>query len=258
MGNHKIIFLISLIGLLLFSCVNKGTSNEELRAELESLREECGMLRKDRAKALAYNNHAQQLIDDIFTSLNLISGRIIDLERRPDEMNASIKAEEIANDISKIQDRLSRAEQLEKYDESTQIIISKLKATVEQKQKEINELKIIIQEQKEQINNLDNQVTTLDNSLTQSNQKLKESNAALANTKEQLHKNEITSWINMGDMLISVAEFLPIVNGHKDKRRIKEAKRKILLNAKACYQEAQKLGSLDVSSKIEEVEGLLK
>ena len=249
METCKVIISLGLFGLLSYSCGQKDTSN----MDLSELRRECDMLRQDRAKALENNVEAQELIDNIFASINSVSGRTASLERSLEENPVDdnrIKAEEIAQDITIIKEKLERAEELEKYDKSTKMVISKLKATIEQKQKEIDDLKGIIREKDEQISKLDNQVSSLDNELDQTNQQLRESNAELADTKEKLRESEIKSWIDMGDELINAAETLPKVKGHGNMKPIKNAKLLFIIKAKNCYQRALQLGSSVASSRI--------
>lgn len=249
METSKVIFSLGLLGLLFCSCGQKDTSN----MDLSELRKECDMLRQDRAKALENNVEAQELIDNIFASVNSISGRTASLERSLEENSSDdnrIKAEEIAQDINIIKEKLERAEGLEKFDKSTKMVISKLKTTIEQKQKEIDALKDIIQEKDEQISRLDSQVSSLDNELDQTNQQLRERNAELADTKEKLRESEISSWIGMGDELISAAETLPKVKGHGNMKPVKSAKLLFILKARNCYQRALQLGSTIASSKI--------
>ena len=249
MGTCKIIISTGLIGLLFASCGNKDTQN----MDLEELRQECNMLRQDRAKTLENNVEAQELIDNIFASINSISGRTAVLERSLEGGQGADnrrKADEIAQDISIVKEKLARAEELEKFDKSTKIVISKLKATVEQKQREINELKDIIRAKDEQISRLDRQVSSLDNELGQTNQELRESNAALSQTREKLRETEINSWINMGDELIRAAETLPKVKGHGNMKPVKNAKLTIIIKAMNCYQNAERLGSSVASSRV--------
>lgn len=249
METCKVIISLGLMGILASSCGQKDTSN----MDLSELRRECDMLRQDRAKALENNVEAQELIDNIFASINSVSGRTASLERSLEENSYDdnrIKAEEIAQDITIIKEKLERAEELEKFDKSTKMVISKLKTTIEQKQKEIDDLKDIIQEKDEQISKLDSQVSSLDNELDQTNQQLRESNAELADTKEKLRESEINSWIGMGDELINAAETLPKVKGHGNMKPIKKAKLLFILKARNCYQRAHMLGSSVGSSKI--------
>jgi len=249
MGTYKIIISFSLMGLLLASCGKKDTQD----MNLDELRQECDLLRQDRAKALENNVEAQELIDNIFASINSISGRTAVLERSLEGGQGADnrrKADEIAQDISIVKEKLARAEELEKFDKSTKIVISKLKATIEQKQSEINELKEIIRAKDEQISRLDHQVSSLDNELGQTNQELRESNAALSQTREKLRETEINSWISMGDELINAAETLPKVKGHGNMKPVKSAKLLFILKAKNCYQRAEQLGSYVASSRV--------
>ena len=82
MGTVKIILFMGLTGLLLSSCKEKKDTSY---LELAELRQECNMLRQDRAKALENNVEAQELIDNIFASINSISGRAASLERSVEE-----------------------------------------------------------------------------------------------------------------------------------------------------------------------------
>lgn len=251
------ILLTGTAALLFSACGNKDTSN----MDLSELRRECEMLRQDRANALENNVEAQELIDNIFASLNSLSGRTASLERSIDEApiyDSRRKADEITQDITAIREKLERAEELEIFDKSTKIVIAKLKTTIEQKQEEINELKRVIQTKDEQIQELDRQVSSLDDQLGRTNQKLAESNAELINTKEQLRENEINSWVVMGDELIRAAETLPKVKGHGNMKPIKHAKLTILLKARNCYQNAVRLGCSSASSKISYVERLYR
>ena len=257
METCKVMILLGLLGLFFYSCGQKDTSN----MDLSELRRECDLLRQDRAKALENNVEAQELIDNIFASVNSISGRTASLERSLEENSSDdnrIKAEEIAQDINIIKEKLERAEELEKFDKSTKMVIAKLKATIEQKQKEVDDLKDIIQEKDEQISKLDSQVSSLDNELHQTNQQLRESNAELADTKEKLRENEINSWIGMGDELIDAAETLPKVKGHGNMKPIKKAKLLFIIKARNCYQKAYQLGSYVASSKISYAENLYR
>lgn len=249
METCKVIISLGLLGLLFYSCGQKDTSN----MDLSELRRECDLLRQDRAKALENNVEAQELIDNIFASINSVSGRTASLERSLEENSFDdnrIKAEEIAQDINIIKEKLERAEELEKFDKSTKMVISKLKTTIEQKQKEIDDLKDLIQEKDEQISRLDSQVSSLDNELYQTNQQLRESNAELEDTKEKLRESEINSWIGMGDELINAAETLPKVKGHGNMKPVKNAKLLFILKARNCYQRAYQLGSSVASSRI--------
>lgn len=249
MGTYKIILSLGLMGLLLTSCGKKDTQD----MNLDELRQECDLLRQDRAKALENNVEAQELLDNIFSSINSISGRTYDLERSLEGGQGADnrrKAEEIAKDISIVKEKLLRAEELEKFDKSTKIVISKLKATIEQKQREVDELKDIIRDKNEQISRLDRQVSSLDNELGQTNQELRESNAELAHTRERLRETEINSWVNMGDELIRAAETLPNVKGHGNMKPVKSAKLTIILKAMNCYQNAVQLGSSSASTKV--------
>lgn len=249
MGTHKVIIVLGLLGLLFSSCRQEKTPN----MDLSELRRECDMLRQDRAKALENNVEAQELIDNIFASINSISGRTASLEHSLEENTSDDnrqKADEIAQDIAIIREKLEQAEELEKFDKSTKMVISKLKATIEQKQKEVDDLNNIIREMDEQISRLDNQVSSLDNELGQTNQQLRESNAELADTKEKLRESEINSWIGMGDELINAAEALPQVKGHGNMKPVKSAKLLFIKKARNCYQKALQLGSTTASSRI--------
>jgi len=257
MGTIKMILLAGLAALVFAACGNKDTSN----MDLSELRRECEMLRQDRAKALENNIEAQELIDNIFASVNSLSGRTASLERSLEDNpvnDSRRKAEEIAQDISAIREKLERAEELEKYDKSTKMVIAKLKTTLEQKQEEIDELKKVIQTKDKQIQELDKQVSSLDDQLGRTNQELAESNAELISTKEQLRESEINSWVVMGDELIRAAETLPKVKGHGNMKPIKRAKLTILLKARSCYQNAVRLGCSSASSKIAYTERLYR
>ena len=125
METCKIIIVLGLAGLLLQSCGQKDTSN----MDLSELQRECEMLRQDRAKALENNVEAQELIDNIFASINSISGRTASLEHSLEENTSDDnrqKADEIAQDITLIKDKIERAEELEKFDKSTKMVIAKL------------------------------------------------------------------------------------------------------------------------------------
>ena len=249
METCKVIISLGLLCLLTYSCGQKDSSN----MDLSELRQECDMLRQDRAKALENNVEAQELIDNIFTSINSISGRTASLEHSLEENTIDDnrqKADEIAQDINLIKEKLEHAAELEKFDKSTKIVIAKLKATIEQKQKEVDDLKDIIREKDEQISRLDSKVSSLDNELGQTNQQLRESNAELADTKEKLRESEINSWIGMGDELINAAETLPKVKGHGNMKPVKNAKLLFIIKARNCYQRAQQLGSSAASSRI--------
>lgn len=249
METCKVIVTLGLLGLLFNSCGKKDTPN----MDLSELRRECDMLRQDRAKALENNIEAQELIDNIFASINSVSGRTASLERSLEDNSSDDnrrKADEIAQDIAIIREKLERAEELERFDKSTKMVISKLKVTIEQKQKEIDELKGIIRQKDEQISQLDHQVASLDNTLAQTNQELRESNAELANTREKLRESEINSWIGMGDELINAAETLPHVKGHGNMKPVKSAKLLFIRKARNCYQKALQLGSSTASSRI--------
>lgn len=255
MDTCKIIIILGLFGLLFHSCGQKDTSN----MDLSELRRECEMLRQDRAKSLENNVEAQELIDNIFASINSISGRTASLEHSLKENTIDDnrqKAEEIAQDITLIKEKLERAEELETYDKSTKMVIAKLKTTIEQKQKEVDELKDIIREKDEQISRLGSRVSSLGNELDQTNQQLKESDAELADTRERLRESEINSWIGMGDELINAAEALPKVKGHGNMKPIKKAKLMFIIKARNCYQRASQLGSSIASSKISYAENL--
>lgn len=257
METCKIIVFLGLFGLLFHSCGRKDTSN----IDCEELQRECEMLRQDRAKALENNVEAQELIDNIFAYLNSISGRTASLEHSLEENTYDDnrqKADEIAQDIKLIKEKLDQAEELERFDKSTKMIIANLKATIEQKQKEIDDLKDIIHEMDEQISKLDDHVSSLDNELDQTNRQLMESNAALADTKERLRESEINSWIGMGDELINAAENLPKVKGHGNMKPIKGAKLLFIIKAWNCYQKARQLGSDVASSRIFYAESLYK
>lgn len=257
MGTIKITSFIGLVVLLLSACGNKDTSD----MDLPELRRECELLRQDRAKALENNVEAQELIDNIFASVNSLSGRTASLERSLENNpvdDSRRKAEEIAQDITAIREKLERAEELEKFDRSTKMVIAKLKTTIEQKQEEIDELKRFIQTKDEQIQELDRQKSSLDDQLGRSNRELAEINAELTNTKEQLRENEINSWVVMGDELIRAAETLPKVKGHGNMKPIKHAKLTILLKARSCYQNAVSLGYSSASYKIAYAERLYR
>ncbi len=232
----------------LAACGNKETSD----MDESELRRECEQLRQDREKALENNVEAQELIDNIFNSVNTLSGRKASLERSLGDNSISdsrLKAEEIAQDIEAIKEKLERAEELENFDKSTKIILAKLRSTVEQKEQEINELRRVIQEKDEQIQQLGEQVTTLDTELGNTNQQL-------SDTRDKLKANEINSWIRMGDELISAAQMLPKVKGHGNMKPIKKAKLMILLKAKTCYEYAMYLGYADAQPKVTYAEKL--
>ena len=250
MGTVKIILFMGLTGLLLSSCKEKKDTSY---LELAELRQECNMLRQDRAKALKNNVEAQELIDNIFASINSISGRAASLERSVEENSGEMnrrKVDEIVQDIAIIKEKIERTEKMEPFDAGTQKVISNLKATIEQKQEEINELKVIIEQKEEQVSQLDHQVSSLDDELDQTNQQLRKRNAELANTKERLRENEMNAWLAMGDELISAAETLPEVKGHGNMKPIKAAKLTFILKANGCYQKALQLGSSTASLRI--------
>lgn len=248
MGAFKIIWTVLLL-VILIACGDKNTAD----MDVEELRRECDMLRKDRAKTLENNVEAQELIDNIFASVNSLSGRTANLQRSVGEGSLSesrLKAEEIAQDIEIIKEKLERAGEQGSLDNSTKIIISKLKTTIAQKQQEVDELRDIIRRKDEQISHLGQQVTTLDNELGAANLSLRESNAELASTKEKLRETEINSWISMGDELIRAAQTLPHVKGHGNMKPIKIAKLTIILKARNCYQNAASLGGASASARI--------
>ena len=181
------ILLMGLTSLLFSSCGKKEMPD----MELDELRLECYMLREDRAKALENNVEAQELIDNIFASINSISGRTTVLEHSLEENSREMnrrKVDEIVQDIAVIKEKLEQTEELERFDASTQMVISNLKIAIEQKQKEVDELKNIIEEKEEQIGRLDTQVTSLDYELAQTNRQLRERNAELIHTKEKLQE----------------------------------------------------------------------
>lgn len=257
MGTIKMILLTGLAAHVFAACGNKDTSS----MDLSELRRECELLRQDRAKALENNIEAQELIDNIFASVNSLSGRTASLERSIEDNpinDSRKKAEEISQDITAIREKLERAEELEKFDKSTKMVIAKLKTTLEQKQEEIDQLKRVIQTKDKQIQELDKQVSSLDDQLGKTNQELAESNTELINTKEQLRESEINSWVMMGDELIRAAETLPKVKGHGNMKPIKRAKLTILLKARSCYQNAARLGCSSASSKIAYTERLYR
>lgn len=252
MDTCKII-IIGFIGVMMCSCGQKDTSD----MNLEELRRECEELRADRAKTLENNVEAQELIDDIFASLNTISGRTASLERAVENgagLDNRSKAEEIAQDIQMIREKLDEAGKTEKFDKSTQMVIDKLKSAIEQKQSEIDDLKAVIAQKDEEISRLGEQVTSLDTELGETNEKLSESNEMLLEAENKLKQNEINSWIQMGDELLYTAEMLPKVKGHGNMKPVKQAKLKILLRAKECFMQAQNLGSTMAPAKVAEAE----
>ncbi|MBR3455058.1 MAG: hypothetical protein IKH26_07025 [Bacteroidaceae bacterium] len=257
MDTRKMIMMAGLMGLLCCSCGQRDTAN----MDLTELQMECDRLRQERSKALENNVEAQKLIDNIFASINSISGRTANLERSLEDNSGSsnrIKAEEIAKDIASIKQKLERAEEMESIDQSTKLFLEKLKTTLRQKEQEIDELKTIIRQKDEQITMMDQQISSLDDELGQTNRQLKESNEELANTREELRESEINSWLNMGDELIRAAETLPKVKGHGNMKPVKVAKLTFILKAKGCYLKAQQLGSSTASSKISNAERIYR
>lgn len=254
MGTRKVI-IFCLVGMMMSSCGNKDTS----RMDIDELRRECEELREDRAKSLANNVEAQELIDNIFASLNSISGRTSSLERgleASSKNESTLKAEEIAQDIQVIKEKLEEAAEHEKFDESTKIVISKLKSTIIQKEEEINNLKKEIARKDEQISNLGNKVSSLDSELGETTNRLDQTSAALHETENQLKINEINSWIQMGDELLSTADLLPNVKGHGNMKPIKRAKLIIIQRARDCYSKAYQLGGNSAYSKMRDADHL--
>lgn len=252
MGTRKII-MFGIVGMMLLSCGQKETAN----MDIEELRRECEELREDRAKSLANNVEAQELIDNIFASLNSISGRTSSLERGLEgssKNESRLKAEEIAQDIQAIKEKLEEAAEYEKFDKSTQIVISKLKTTIVQKEEEINNLKAVIAQKDEQISHLGDKVSSLDTELGETNTKLDQTSAALHETENQLKINEINSWIQMGDELLYTADLLPNVKGHGNMKPIKQAKLKIIQRARDCFNRAYQLGGTSAYSKIRDAD----
>lgn len=252
MDTRKVI-IFSFVGVMMMSCGQKDTSS----MDLEELRRECEELREDRAKSLENNVEAQELIDNIFASLNTISGRTASLERAVENgagLDNRSKAEEIAQDIKLIKEKLEEAGKTDQFDKSTQMVISKLKSAIEQKQSEIDDLKAVIAQKDEEISRLDKQVSTLGDELGETSEKLSESNVMLQEAEIKLKYNEINSWIQMGDELMYTADMLPKVKGHGNMKPVKQAKLKILLRAKECFMQAQNLGSTMAPAKIAEAE----
>lgn len=252
MDTRKVI-IYGFVGVMMLSCGQKDTSS----MDIEELRRECEELREDRAKSLENNVEAQELIDNIFASLNTISGRTASLERAVENgagMDNRSKAEEIAQDIKLIKEKLEDAEKTDQFDKSTQMVISKLKSAIEQKQSEIDDLKAVIAQKDEEISRLGEQVTSLDTELGETSEKLSESNVMLQEAEIKLKYNEINSWIQMGDELMYTADMLPKVKGHGNMKPVKQAKLKILLRAKECFMQAQNLGSTMAPAKIAEAE----
>ena len=66
MDTRKVI-IYGFVGVMMLSCGQKDTSS----MDIEELRRECEELREDRAKSLENNVEAQELIDNIFASLNV-------------------------------------------------------------------------------------------------------------------------------------------------------------------------------------------
>lgn len=265
METGKLIILLSMFGVLFCSCRQQEETYDMNLAEVQ---QECNLLRQDKALALEDNVEAQQILDNIFASLNSISGRISTLELslgdNPENSNRT-KAEEIAKDIIVIKEKLGRAENMESVDKSTKIIISKLKESLEQKEREVKDIKKIIKKKDEQITILDQQVSSLCEELEQRNRQLRENIIQLNKTKEELRSTEIGSWICMGDELISAAKEMDKtekgdykeIKGNFNYKRMKKAQLTIIRKGITCYQKAQNLGSTIASSKLSEASQLL-
>lgn len=250
---------ITIIGVFCMSfasCSNNGNVTKE---EYDDIIEEYKALKEEQANTLAKNQELNELVDQVFYTLNSVSGRTFELGRNMENKSKREnlrRAEEIALDIKTIKEKLDKAADNEKIDESSKIIISKLRSSIQQKEEEITRLNKIIASQNEKITNLGNKVSALDNELGETNAKLDNTNAQLQATESKLKINEINSWIHTGDELINTANLLPNVKGHGNMKPIKKAKLEIILRAKECYKRAYELGGSAASGKMSEAERL--
>ena len=231
MKNKKVkyikqIFLLLPI-LVFISC------NSNLVKENENLLSKLAEVQKAETEAIERMAQQKKDIAGILEELEKVTGSI-SLVRNDVERRKLSNVEQINNQIEIIKQRLKQAEEKWGNDD----IIANLQKTLIKKEKEIADLK-------EEINRLETE-----------NRQGRETIEEQLRTIKSLQK---IAWYKAGEELFIVyTEYQNITTGgwfshNKDitnLKRMKENKRKLLLRAKACFQEAAKLGHMEAHMKI--------
>lgn len=223
----------------LASCSGEDSGDTVSRAMYDELQAQYDMLKESTEGTLSANETARMQLNEIMTELNTISGRTMRLQSDVEMGNAANgqrTIEQISTAISVIKQRLQNVPK-SGMDKQTQVLLENLRQTVAMNEKEIERLNAVISEKDEQIVQLD--------------EKLTETSDRLQQAESSLQQAETTLWIAMGSQLLETADLLPDVKGHGNMKPVKKAKVTMLLRAKECFENAQKLGSTSAASLIE-------
>lgn len=252
MGIRKIICIL-LGGLIIASCSDhKGVS----RAKYDELLEQYEQLSANSEGVKQKNSELSREISIILSELNDISGKTSNLQRnvengRNKENQRSV--DQIRDALQIVRKKLNAVKTNAKNNggltSQTKKLIENMQQTININEQEIARLNDIVHQKEEEIENLGNKLSTANDNLNHTSSRLKE-------TEDKLQETEIGQWIKVGDELLNTANLLPDVKGHGNMKPIKQAKLKIILRAKACYQRAKELGSTSAQSKISEADYL--
>lgn len=233
--------IAALWGLCLFtSCGGSEKESASVSREVyDELQQKYDMLKESVEGTLSANEESRMELNRIMVELNTISGRTMNLQKNVENgtgRDNRTTAEQISESIAEIKRRLN-AVPTQKADKQTLALVKNLQQTIALNEQEISRLNDVIEEKNQTI-------STLDNELAETNEQLRQ-------TLEQMKQAEMSSWISMGDELISTADLLPNVKGHGNMKEIKKAKLTILIRAKGAYNQAYQLGCAVAISKIQ-------
>lgn len=230
----------------LASCSGEDSGDTVSRAMYDELQAQYDMLKESTEGTLSANETARMQLNEIMTELNTISGRTMKLQSDVEMGNAANgqrTIEQISTAISVIKQRLQNVPK-SGMDKQTQVLLENLRQTVAMNEKEIERLNAVISEK-------DEQIVQLDEKLTETSDRLQQAESSLQQAESSLQQAETTLWIAMGSQLLETADLLPDVKGHGNMKPVKKAKLTMLLRAKECFENAQKLGSTSAASLIE-------
>lgn len=250
MDFYKII-LFCIIALIVVNCADEPKTSS-VQSDYERLLEEYQTIKESRNIANEDVVRQYRNINNIFERVSTISGKIINV--RSDIEGVSLSEMDginkhldvIAKELEEARKQLSSGDNYE------------LTRTIKSLQNIINEKQIEINILKQEKERLEQENLNLSENIEEKQEFIEKQQDTILQQALNLQNLQKNNWFEMGKELYNLyLEYEDISGGMfnaKNKQRMKENKKNILLRAKICFQESFTLGKFEAKKHINEID----